>query len=293
MIELSAKNIVNFDIAIPDSFLYGIKSDIDRTFKIFQLARSTSIFRVANIFIYHDRIINPTKTDKQFMITLLEYLDTPQYLRKKIYPQLSILKYVGKLHPLRSPHHKDKISLKDIKNGETRVGILEKKGSNYFVDVGLESLIPYKGNSTRNIGQKINVIIIRDKGFLHAKDIEVEAIKEIYWGYKVIYNYTVREVLKNYPGSQVILTSRLSSVFDGQRIFSKVLKDSGHPISFLIVFGSPKFGLHEIFKEEKIDISKYSSFNFFPNQGTQTVRLEESILGVLSILNFESHARLM
>jgi predicted SPOUT superfamily RNA methylase MTH1 len=55
--------------------------------------------------------------------------------------------------------------------------------------------------------------------------------------------------------------------------------------SILIVFGSPKFGLKEIFDKERLDISKYNSFNFFPFQGTQTIRLEESIFGVLSILN--------
>jgi len=30
-------------------------------------------------------------------------------------------------------------------------------------------------------------------------------------------------------------------------------------------------------------------FNFFPNQGTQTVRLEEAILGTLSIINILIH----
>ena len=55
--------------------------------------------------------------------------------------------------------------------------------------------------------------------------------------------------------------------------------------SFLIVFGSPQYGLKEIFDKERLDILKYYSYNFFPFQGTQTIRLEESIFGVLSILN--------
>ncbi|MDP8906907.1 MAG: hypothetical protein M3M88_05250, partial [Thermoproteota archaeon] len=81
---------MKFDVAIPDSFLYGTPSDIDRTFKIFQLARSLSIFRVENIFIFHDKIINPPHDEINFIVTLLEYLDTPQYLRKKIYPKMDV-----------------------------------------------------------------------------------------------------------------------------------------------------------------------------------------------------------
>ena len=70
------------------------------------------------------------------IITLLEYLDTPQYLRKKIYPKLESLKYVGKLHPIRSPHHKDKNSVNNIRNGEVRVGILEKKVISFMQMLG-------------------------------------------------------------------------------------------------------------------------------------------------------------
>ena len=49
----------------------------------------------------------------QFMVTILEYLDTPPYLRRRLYPKLEILKNVGKLHPIRSHHHKDRIRNKE------------------------------------------------------------------------------------------------------------------------------------------------------------------------------------
>jgi len=145
---------MKFDLAIPDSFLYGINSEIDRTFKVFQLARALSIFRVEKLFIFHDKIINPNKYEVDFLITLLEYLDTPQYLRKKIYPKIDILKYAGKLHPLRSPHHKDKVPINLIKDGEIRVGIIEQKGNGvFYTDVGLDSLILYKGK-IKSVGKK-------------------------------------------------------------------------------------------------------------------------------------------
>jgi predicted SPOUT superfamily RNA methylase MTH1 len=272
-----------FDIAIPDSFLYGVTSDIDKTFKIFQLSRSLSIFRVDNIFIFHDKIINPKKYEANFIVTLLEYLDTPQYLRRKIYAKLDFLKHVGKLHPIRSPHHKDKIPLDDVESGETRVGILEKRDKLFFVDVGLESLIKYHG-SIKQQGKKINVKLLKRNNTLTAVDVRPEEIAEIYWGYNVFYSNYVGEVLKKYQKSKIILTSRYSEYF---KLDSSFPYDSGKSgdNSVLIVFGSPKYGLNEIFIKEKMNISNYNSFNFFPYQGTQTVRLEEAIFGVLSILN--------
>jgi hypothetical protein len=53
----------------------------------------------------------------------------------------------------------------------------------------------------------------------------------------------------------------------------------------LLVFGAPDRGLYEILGN-KINIKNARTFNFFPNQATETVRLEESMLGILSIINF-------
>jgi methyltransferase len=284
VIIISNTNL-KFDIAIPDSFLYGITSDIDKTFKIFQLSRSLSIFRVENIFIFHDKIINPRKDETNFIVTLLEYLDTPQYLRKKIYPKMDFFKYVGRLHPIRSPHHKDKIALENVKSGETRVGVLEKRDKQFFVDVGLDSLIKYQGN-IKQLGKKINVKLLKKNNTLTAVDVNREGINEIYWGYNVFYNNFIDEILKRYPKHKIILTSKYSEYFKLDSSFLYDLQDNKTADnSILIVFGSPKYGLNDIFIKERINISNYHSFNFFPYQGTQTVRLEESILGVLSILN--------
>jgi methyltransferase len=282
---------LKIDLAIPDSFLYGIVSEVDRTFKVFQLARAISIFRVENVFIFRDKIINPRRDEIEFIITLLEYLDTPQYLRKKIYSRLDSLKYVGKLHPIRSPHHRDKVSFENIKNGEIRVGILEKKNNSFFVDVGLDSLIKYQG-SIKQEGKKINVKLLKKNNFLTAIDVKREEINEIYWGYKVSHTNSINEILTKYQKSNIILTSRFSDYFKNDSPFSYNLKKNGmyNNNSILVVFGSPKFGLKEIFSKEKINISNYNSFNFFPYQGTQTVRLEESIFGVLSIINHFIHS---
>jgi len=53
----------------------------------------------------------------------------------------------------------------------------------------------------------------------------------------------------------------------------------------LIVFGTTNKGIHDILGTDIKKIQNSKIFNFFPNQATQTVRLEEAILGILSIIN--------
>jgi len=53
----------------------------------------------------------------------------------------------------------------------------------------------------------------------------------------------------------------------------------------LIVFGTTNKGIYDILGTDIKKIQNVKIFNFFPNQATQTVRLEEAILGTLSIIN--------
>lgn len=275
---------LRFDVSIPDSFLYDVSTEIDKTLKIFQLARALSIFRVNNVFIYHDKLLNASKNDLQLMVTTLEYLDTPQYLRRKLYPKIEILKNVGRLHPIRSHHHKDRLEIREVKSGEIRVGVVEKRRDAYFVDVGLSIPIQYDGKFKHD-GRKVNVKLLRHKNYINAIDIEKKEITELYWGYNIHQIRDLKNIMDKFPKSNIILTSKHSKYFNpSENEFSKLNSFLGNN-SLLVVFGSPKFGLNSILSKEKMNISKYYSYNFFPNQGTQTVRLEESIYGVLSILN--------
>ena len=53
----------------------------------------------------------------------------------------------------------------------------------------------------------------------------------------------------------------------------------------LVVFGAPKHGVHEILAKEGANVRPEFLVNMFPNQATETVRLEEAVLGTLAILN--------
>ena len=49
----------------------------------------------------------------------------------------------------------------------------------------------------------------------------------------------------------------------------------------LIVFGTTDKGIHEMLDKKINNIQNFKAWNFFPQQGTETVRLEEAILGCL------------
>ena len=270
--------MTNLRIAIPDSCLIESQTILDKNYKISQISRSCSIFCVNKIIIYHDRSVKAEKIDKKMLKTILEYLDTPPYLRKKIYPKMWILKHAGILPPIKSPHHKAHIDIKDIKDIEIRFGYVVKQNDSLYVDVGLEKLIRYNGTQ---LGKKV-LVKISNKGKLLAEDISKEEI-DGYWGYDVKFADSLSALLENTKG-EILMTSVEGSPFT--KHVADLMSSLKMSKNLLVVFGGPKFGLRKILESENVRINQKSNFlNMFPNQGTQTVRLEEAILGTLSIVN--------
>lgn len=270
--------MTNLWIAIPDSCLIESQTILDKSYKISQISRSCSIFCVDKIIIYHDRSVKAEKIDKKILKTILEYLDTPPYLRKKIYPKMWILKHAGILPPIKSPHHKALIDIKDIKDIEIRFGFVVKQNDSLYVDVGLQKLISYNGTQ---LGKKV-LVKISNNGKLLAEDISKEEI-DGYWGYDVQLADSLSALLENTKG-EILMTSVEGSPFT--KHVGDLMSSLKMSKNLLVVFGGPKFGLRKILESENQRINHKSHFlNMFPNQGTQTVRLEEAILGTLSIVN--------
>lgn len=221
--------------------------------------------------------------DKKILKTILEYLDTPPYLRKKIYPKMWMLKHAGTLPPIKSPHHKTLVDMKDIKDGDVRFGIALKQNDSMFVDVGLEKMIKYKGSQ---IGKKV-LVRISNKTQLIAEDVSKDNVAD-YLGYDVQFVDSLSSLLAD-AKSEVLMTSVEGAPFTKyvDNLMTKVKVSR----NFLVIFGSPKFGLRKILESENKKISSTDNLlNMFPLQGTQTVRLEEAILGTLSIVNNYLHS---
>jgi predicted SPOUT superfamily RNA methylase MTH1 len=271
----------NLSITIPDSSLSDEQTKRDKSIKIAQFARACSIFKVKRIYIYHDSLSHFEKDDPHLLKTILRYLDTPQYLRKILFPMMHQLQYAGILHPIKAPHHRVVDDIKRIKAGDIRTGVVVKVKGQLFVEVGLGSLVPFMGDGFE--GKKVNVRFTESYPNLKA----VQAIEEDifdYWGYEVKEVPSISKLLTSVEKTDIIITSRKGRHF--KNIEAQLAEHAKSVQNILVAFGSPKYGLHEILAKEGASIKPYQYVvNMFPNQGTETVRLEEAVLGGLAILN--------
>ncbi|MEM0350814.1 MAG: putative RNA uridine N3 methyltransferase [Archaeoglobaceae archaeon] len=247
-------------VAIPSSSLLNETDEKIKFYKLGTIARALAIFKVKEVIIYRDPLLDETK----FIRKVLEYLETPQYLRKELFPIDEDLKFIGVIPPLAIPSHKSK----HLKIGELREGVVKKVAPDgtRWVDIGVGALAPLKSKASK--GARVTVRIVSKTPLL----VE-EAEPEEYWGYKVR-EAELEEVLK---GRDVIVTSRKGKVPELREIRKATF-----------VFGNPREGVFEIMRRMGIDM-EVEAWNTIPGQGVRTVRLEEAILATLAIVNFVSH----
>ena len=270
---------MNLSIAIPDSSLLDESTILNKTKKISIIARACAIFKINQIFIYQDGKQN--KSDSTLLSTSLKYLETPQYFRKDIFPKTQLLKYAGVLQPLNISSHSTTSKQKMIKIGDTREALIINYKGKKFLNIGINKLIPYFGKIKS--GTRITVQIKTTEPKLTVKEISREDIKD-YWGYSVKERANLFSILSAWNG-KIILTSKKGKNFT--ILDAKKMTEPDEPI--LIVFGTTNKGIYDILGTSIKKIQNAKIFNFFPNQATQTVRLEEAILGILSIINIHNY----
>jgi len=271
---------MNLSIAIPDSSLLDESTILNKTKKISTMARTCAIFKVNQIFIYQDGKQN--KNDSALLSTSLKYLETPQYFRKEIFPKTQLLKYAGVLQPLNISSHLTTSNQKMKKIGDIRDALIINYKGKKFLDIGINKHIQYFGKMKS--GARIAIQIKTTQPELTAKEISRDSIKD-YWGYNVKERPNLLSILSTWKG-KIILTSKKGKNFS--RLDEKKITDPNEPT--LIVFGTTNKGVYDILGSNIKKIQNANVFNFFPNQGTQTVRLEEAILGTLSIINILNHS---
>lgn len=272
--------MLNIWVAIPDSSLSDEQTKRDKSIKIGQFARACSIFCVKKIFVYHDPVSEFEKEDPLLLRTVLRYLDTPQYLRKILYPKMTQLEYAGILHPIKAPHHKPAQDIKTVKPGDIRTGVIVKVKGSLYVEAGLGSLVPFDGSGHE--GKKVNVRFTSGYPHLRAAEAADSDITD-YWGYEVKEVPSLSKLLSSVENTEFIITSRKGSYF--RNIEAKLTQRLKDAQNLLVVFGAPKHGVQEILAREGGSIKPEFTINMFPNQATETVRLEEAVLGTLAILN--------
>ncbi|MEM3403852.1 MAG: putative RNA uridine N3 methyltransferase [Nitrososphaeria archaeon] len=268
-------------IFIPDSILCEESTLRDKTIKLGFIARACSIFRVGKIYVYTEEK-RVYERDYHVIKSILEYAETPQYLRKHLFTKSNVLREVGILPPLKTPHHKPYIKLDEVKVGDLREGVLVRRRGSLFVDVGLSSLIEFEGSGSE--GERLTVVFTKVGPSLSCRRAFNHEV-DTYWGYKVIRVGSLGKVLKSGFSGLKIVTSRLGVPINERfnALVNSVIKSD----NITLIYGSPKKGVYDILKKEGLKPEDVSDFtlNFVPGQGTSTIRSEEAIIISLSIVN--------
>jgi len=228
---------------------------------------------VEEVIIYLDR---GDREGAVYLKDLLEYADTPQYLRKRLIPVKASLKYAGVLPPLRGPHH-------PTLDGRCftphyREGVVVKRvGDKAWVDVGLEKLIVVR--TSAKPGQRVTVRMAEKPRVVPKSEVPY------YWGYSVTITGGLREAVRISGADVKIATSRLGQ--DVRTVLRALKETLGASRRLLVAFGAHDRGLREIAEEEGVRLDELFDhvINFIPHQGSFTVRSEEALWVTLSILN--------
>ena len=272
-------------IAIPASTISDTPHPREKTSKIGLIGRAAAIFRVDEIIVYPDSTKMDQRRDLDFIALLLSYLETPQYLRKRLFKLEPDLEYAGILPPLRTPHHPLSGKTKHLQVGEYREGVvLSEVKEGLVVDIGVQqpALLRQKPFA---VGNRLTLQVVNV-----GKQIEVQAANREdapqYWGYKVrVEKHSFVQLMVDGDFDLKIATAKIGDAF--RDVASKIDAKWRSSQRVLVAFGAPSKGLHEIAEDEGVKLGSIADFvvNMVPSQGTVTVRTEEALLASLAILN--------
>ena len=234
------------------------------------------------ILIYADGPIH----DEDFTLIehILRFLETPQYLRKRLFTRNPALRFVGVLPPLQIPSHNVPKSIKECRVGDLREGVVvARDGQRLRVDVGLERPVECQGTAPTETRATVRLDSIGQE--LGGELVDRSKIS-IYWGYRVRAEKTrLGAILEKEQYDLKIGTSRY-----GQQLkdaWSEITEFLRNEVTMMIAFGSPRLGLREILLGERKTPEDVFDFyvNMIPNQKTLTVRTEEAVGLTLATLN--------
>lgn len=284
-------------MGVPASIVLNAQSAELQTYLVGQIARAASIFRVDEIVIVNDcesaREKSRMKRDVVgFFVKNLEYLETPQYLRKALFPVLPELQYTGLMNPLDAPHH-----LRQEEESPYREGVVidrpVKEGKGSWVNIGLkkECQVDMRLATGTRITVKLAEHSPKHYTGTVVSSLEPKRVLGKYWGYTIRVAENLLDALNNCPYTKsgydlVIGTSDKGQSHEG--LVFKELRTYSHA---LIMFGGlPGIeGLVEGDEALPLDGAKSQKLfkyyvNTCPKQGCRTIRTEEAIYISLAVL---------
>jgi len=267
-------------VAFPASFTKDIPHLREKTSRSGIVARALAIFRVDEVLIYDDASNETSRREGRLLEKLLSYQETPQYLRRRLFPHDPDLQFAGILPPLRLPSHP---SVEKPRPGLVREALVVETGTESMVDAGFSTLIrvPTKLKQL----DRVSIRLTRKEPQLQGEVVDSSRLP-IYWRFRVTRtDSTLGKLIRRRKDDLTISTSREGKpVRDVQEDLGLKWKSSKQT---LVVFGSPDRGVPEILGREGLEVEKICTFNLnmIPNQGVETVRTEEALTATLSLLN--------
>jgi predicted SPOUT superfamily RNA methylase MTH1 len=276
---LIRKPPTNLSIAIPASFIDVYSNLAQKTDQVGRIARAAAINQVIEILVFPDVSSQKQVTQRQLITRILEYLDTPQYLRKHLFGKLPELRRVGILPPLRTPHHPIEKRARNLSDSEIREGYAYRKEGKLVVDVGVENPLPFLKPGSLRIPCRVTVSITRKTNGILTAQPAAPPTPETYWGYKVLdIQQPLSDFLRrNRVYDLVIATSRRAPPIN--EIWTELRSRWKRAKNVLVLFGSHSKGLREILQRDDQQMPDLTDFlvNTVPNQGVETIRTAEAV----------------
>jgi predicted SPOUT superfamily RNA methylase MTH1 len=274
-------------IAIPASVISDTPHLREKTSKVGLIGRAAAIFRVDEIVVYRDSQSEEQTEELDLISTLLFYMETPQYMRKRLFKIEPNLQYVGILPPLRTPHHPVSGKAWELKAGDYREGVvLSQAKEGLLVDIGVEKPALLR-EKQYTVGERLTLQVVKVGGHIEVQAADRSEVPD-YWGYVVATERrSLKAAIEKANADLAIGTSRKGSKFVD--VAAELAPKWREAASILIVFGSPTRGLYEIAADEGLRLEDVFDYvvNTVPCQGTETVRTEEALLATLAVLNLE------
>lgn len=272
-------------IAIPASFIDVRENLAQQTIQIGRIARAAAIFRVDEIVVYPDQSSRAQARQRRLITSILEYMETPQYLRKYLFAKQPELRYAGLLPPLRTPHHPVEKRAQILRDGDLREGYTFHHKGRAVVDVGVERPLPLRGPLRRNAPGRVTVRIERPAEDLLEASLASPSARREYWGYRVTDTQRPLAEFLSRTSSQslVVATSRKGTPIGD--VWTALQTRWREATRVLILFGSHAEGLTEIMRRQGHELTSVAHYviNTIPGQGVATVRTDEAVMLTLAV----------
>ncbi|KAG1357503.1 hypothetical protein G6F62_001549 [Rhizopus arrhizus] len=280
-------------VAIPSSVISNAPTLELKTILAGQIARALVLFCVDEVVIYEDKVPHPTSkvNPNLFLARLLQYMETPPYLRKALVPISSDLKFAGLLPSLDVPHHPARDDMTLYREGVT----LDKADDqSTLVDVGLfrRARIDRPVQPNVRVTVELNQVVAaadtkKGQKPIQAKVVSPKAPREksgLYWGYSIRLASSFSKVMTDSPYEYDFLIG--VSDCKGDDVYQPSIKDKVKPFEhILIAFGAPNGGLEEAIEaDEDLKVGEENANELFDlfiqplTSGTRSIKLESLML---------------